>query len=79
MARKTFDLVGAIMDYESGELGEQETIDLFQHLVDTDTVNQLQGSYQRTARALIDAGLVTVPRETEGNYLQGARPASRRH
>ena len=55
----TFDLVGNIIAFEDGELGEDETIALFQHLVTTGLAWSLQGSYGRTAAALIEAGLVT--------------------
>jgi hypothetical protein len=54
-----FDLTNAIIDYESGELEEHGVIELFQHLVDSGLAWQLQGSYGRTAQALIDADLVT--------------------
>jgi len=59
-ARSTvYDSVGGIIAYESGELDNDGVIELFQHLVDTGLVWQLQGSYGRTAVALIDAGEVT--------------------
>lgn len=56
---KVYDRVGAIIAYETGELDYDGTIELFQHLVDTGLAWQLQGSYGRTAVALIEAGLVT--------------------
>lgn len=56
---KVYDSVGAIIAYETGELDYDGTIELFQHLVDTGLAWQLQGSYGRTAVALIEAGLVT--------------------
>lgn len=52
-------LINRIIDYENGELDEDETVSLFQELVDDGLAWQLQGSYGRTAQALIDAGLVT--------------------
>jgi hypothetical protein len=56
---KPFDLTGAIIDFESGALDEEATIALFQRLVNTGLAWSLQGSYGRTAKALIDAGLIT--------------------
>lgn len=55
----SFDLVTAISRYEEGELGEEEMLELFQHLVDTGLAWSLQGSYGREAARLIDAGLVS--------------------
>jgi len=52
-----YDELGAMMAYESGELDEVETIELFQHLIDSGLVWNLQGSYGRMARNLIEAGV----------------------
>lgn len=49
-----------VIRYEAGEMDEEETNEFFQRLVDSGLVWQLQGSYGRTAAALIAAGIVTV-------------------
>jgi hypothetical protein len=54
-------LVDDIMAYEGGELDEEQTIDLFQRLLNSGMVWQLQGSYGRQAQRLIDAGLIHYP------------------
>lgn len=49
------------MAYEQGEQSEDETVAMFQKLVNSGLAWQLQGHYGRTAAALIEAGLVTPP------------------
>lgn len=54
------DLSDDIIAFESGELGQDQVVKLFQHLVDTGQAWTLQGFYGRAARALIEKGLVVV-------------------
>lgn len=56
-----FDSVGFIIDLEAGILGGDEIIEGFQHLIDSGLAWSLQGSYGRTAQALIEQGLCTAP------------------
>jgi hypothetical protein len=58
--KTNYDITGNIMAFECGELSFEETVELFQHLVDTGLAWTLQGSYGRTAKALIDAGEVVA-------------------
>ena len=49
-----------LLAFEIGDIDQEETIELFQELVDTGMAWTLQGSYGRTAAQLIEAGLVHV-------------------
>jgi len=51
--------ISRIIAYEDGELSHEETVALFQELVDSGLAWELQGHYGRAARHLIDAGLVS--------------------
>lgn len=53
-------LSNQIFEYENGELSYEETVELFQKLVDSGLVWHLQGHYGRLAQSLIDEGIVTV-------------------
>lgn len=53
-------LVDKIILYEAGDLTEDNTIELFQALIDTQLAFQIKGSYERTAKQLIHAGLCKV-------------------
>ena len=49
-------MVSKIMEYEDGRMSQDDTITFFQELIDTGLAWQLQGSYGRQAKYLIDAG-----------------------
>lgn len=59
------DQLDKMIAFENGELDEDDTVDLFQSLINSGLVWQLQGFYGRTAAALIEAGLCTDPRVRE--------------
>lgn len=57
-----YDEVGQIMAFEEGQLDDEEVVTLFQHLIDSGLVWQLQGAYGRQAHALIEGGWCHVPK-----------------
>lgn len=54
------DLGGQLIAFEMGELDEDESVELFQNLVDTGVINRLQGSYQRIAVDLALSGKIDI-------------------
>ncbi len=52
------DIVGKIMDFESGDLDDAGTLELFQELVNSGMAWQLQGHYGRMAQHLINEGYI---------------------
>lgn len=50
-----------LADYEQGLLDFDDTLALFQDLIDSGLAWRLQGSYGRTAQALLDEGYLTQP------------------
>jgi hypothetical protein len=60
MDKKPYDTVGGIIDFEQGNLDEDGTLVLFQHLVATGLAWSLQGSYGRMAQGLINAGFIAA-------------------
>lgn len=63
----TANLTDQIIEFETGNLNEAETVRLFQELVDTGLVWHLQGSYGRAAQRLLNAGLIKPPKASKRN------------
>lgn len=53
------DIVNQIIDYESGELNNEDTLKLFSHLIKSGQAWSLQGHYGRAAQRLIDNNLIS--------------------
>ena len=51
------DLTERIVEYEQGKLDANQTVGLFQELIDCGLAWNLQGHYGRTAYALLEAEL----------------------
>ncbi len=61
---KQTDIVEQIIDFEMGELAEEELVPFFQQLVDDGILCGLQGSYHRIARHLAEEGLISLERKS---------------
>ncbi len=53
-------MVHQLIEFEEGNLDRDETIALFQELVDTGVVWKLQGFYGRIAQELIEGGYINA-------------------
>ena len=53
------NLTEMIVEYEKGELNQEQTCQLFQELYDSGLVWNLQGHYGRLCYQLLEAGLIT--------------------
>ncbi len=66
-----FDLTGAIIAFESGELDHDGEMELMQNLLDSGMYLHLQGSYGRAVQRALDAGDISLSepstRETLGD------------
>lgn len=63
---KKYDVVGAIIEFESGQLDDDGVLRLFSELVKSGMAWSLQGSYGRAAQRLIDGGYLSP----EGEILK---------
>ena len=55
--------IGKLIAWENGDLDADDTIELFQDLVDSGLAWQLQGCYGRQAAAMIEEGLIQLRRK----------------
>ncbi len=63
-------MLGKIMDYEAGTLTMDEILELFADLIKTGMAWELQGSYGRTAHALIEGGVINLNGEIDYEKLE---------
>lgn len=63
MTTQVFDYVAFIMDYEDGGLTDEEVIEGFRKLITSGNIRDLQGHYQRTAQAMLERGIIQLPRQ----------------
>jgi hypothetical protein len=54
------ELTQQLIEYEQGDMSESDTIQLFQHLVDSGLAWSLQGHYGRFAHELLQAGYINA-------------------
>jgi hypothetical protein len=64
--QKFYPLVDNIIAYESGQLSNNEVLELFSEIIKGNILHTLQGCYGRTAQALIEDGFISA----EGKILK---------
>ena len=52
------DIINKIISYEAGDIHGWEVLDLYADLIKTGMILNLQGTYQREARHLIEEGII---------------------
>ena len=57
----TYNVAENISAYEDGKLDDDSVNNLFQHLVDSGQVWQMEASYGKKAVELAEAGRITLP------------------
>ena len=57
----TYNVTKNIRAYEDGELHDDSVNELFQHLVDTGQVWEMDANYGKKAVELAEAGRITLP------------------
>lgn len=63
------DLTGKIIAYESGEMTDENVVELFSELVKSGMAWSLQGHYGRTAQGLIESGILNEVGEIDYERL----------
>jgi hypothetical protein len=53
------NLINDVLEYENGEMDNQEELEFFAYLIRDGLCNSLQGFYGRTAWALIRGGVIS--------------------
>jgi hypothetical protein len=64
-----------VIDYENGDLSEEDTADLFQRMINSGDVWALQGAYGRAARDMIDAGWCVLGEHQTHDYYGNFVPS----
>ena len=63
------DIIDKIISYEAGDIYGWEVLDLYADLINTGMILNLQGTYQREARHLIEEGII----DQNGNIIDTSK------